>query len=213
MANSGDYITKANFPTSWAVSYEDNTTKNSTTPEWYYISCSSFGVRCNVDYNLWSTPKQIITCWYYNWGTSTWTQLFYKNCVSYSTGQTLKFYHNYDGTLDASFNYVDTEESAKASLFKFRVERNTGNGSTKSWFRAWLGGAGTMTADNYNNYLKGKPIISNGILGSGSECFVWYGGRSSDAPDGTAISKFNPANNRGSLILATYAYNCVPKWY
>jgi hypothetical protein len=214
MATSGNKIEKASFSTSWCCKYEDTTKSNSTTPEWYYVSACSFVAECFVKYNLWSTPKQIVTCHYYDWSTKTWTQLFYKNCLSYSNGMNLKFYHNRGGeSANANFNYRDTEASAKCNLFRFRLERNSGNTSTASGFYCWIGGGGTMSDSEYTTYLKGRPIISNGGLGTDAGNFVHYGGRKSSAPDSDAISIFNPANNKGSLIMGAYEYNCVPKWY
>ena len=213
MPVAGDIINKANFTNAWAATYNDSTKSNSTTPEWYYVSALSFVVQCYVDYNLFATPKQIVTCHCYDYDTGIWTQVFHKNCLSYSNGQKLKFYHNRDAESGgASFVYRDNDASRKCHLFRFRLERNSGNTNTKSGIDVWCGGAGVLTDSEYENYCKGRPIISNGKLGTSNGNFVWYGGRESSSPDSTAISAFNPANNKGSKILAGYEYNCVPKW-
>lgn len=224
MAETGKSITRANFTSLWTAEYSDSTKTNSNTPEWYYVSAFSFVTKCYADKH-WETtfganPALIVTCDCYDWATKKWSRVFHRDYISYTpqNGQIryqLKFYHNRDAETDDSsyLNYRDTDTSRKTALFRFRLERNTGSEDAATGIHIWLGGIGTLTDAEYNTYVKGRPIASNGQMGSAADNFVWYGGRVTEAPDAKAIAKFNPENTKGQFIRKEYEYNCVPKWF
>lgn len=221
MAETGKSITRANFSSSWAGEYSDTTsTSNKGNPEWYYVSAASFVVRCYIEYTGWysENPTVIVTCDCYDWGSKSWSRVFHLDHLGYNstTNQpSLKFFHNRNAESDESshLNYRDTDTSRKTALFRFRVERTSGKTSNESHIHVWFGGIGQMSDSEYANYAQGRPIISNGQLGSSVDNFVWYGGKASTAPDNEAIAKFNPENTKGTVIKKEYEYNCVPKWF
>ena len=217
-----EVITKANFSTGWLGTYSDKTTTNSTIPEWYYVSAFSFVVHCYINITLLQNPTLIVTCHCYNWETASWEQVFHYDRlqVHYPTQSSdrryLKFFHNRDTESDAADytkNFRDTETSRKTALFRFRLERNTGSSNLETGIKIYYGGIGMLTDNEYTKYVKDRPIISNGQLGSDVDNFVWYGGRTGTAPDDEAIAKFNPENTKGTVIKKENEYNCVPKWF
>lgn len=224
MAETGKVIKRENFSDVWLTEYDDTTRTNSTTPEWYYVSSFSFVAKCYVNRatnQFVSSPTLIVTCDCYDWTTKTWNRVFYKNCLrsTYAyehdtPNMQLKFFHNRDTEKDESsyLNMRDSDISRKTALFRFRLERNTGDTNSASGIHIWIGGIGTLTDEEYTNYVKDRPITSNGQLGSDIDNFVWYGGRTGTAPDEEALSKFNPENTKGTVIKKEYEYNCVPKW-
>lgn len=210
MATSGNRITKAGFSASWCTTYSDSTSSNSYTPEWYYVSAPSFVFQVKCDYNLWSSAHTIVTGAFYN--GSSWVQVFHQNYVNGKNNQSLKFYHNRDvENANGTFNFRDTADSRKAHLFRFRCEKNSGNSASN--VTCWVGGPGLMTDSEYNSYLWGKRIQSNGNLSNGTDGFVYYGGRTSSSPDSTAIERFRSSNNRGTKILASYEHHLIYDWF
>ena len=210
MATAGNLITKANFSSNWCGTYTDSTSSNSYTPEWYYVAAESFVFQVKCDYDLWSSAHTIVTGYFYN--GSGWSQIFHKNYVNGKDNEKLKFYHNRnaEGT-NGTFNYRDSSDSQKAHLFRFRCEKNSGNSASN--VTVWFGGPGMLTADEYNAYLVGKYIRSNGQLSNASDGFVYYGGKTDSPPDSTAIDRFNPRNSSGTSASASYEHHFMANWF
>ena len=217
-------IAYSNFPHDWAGSYITYTDWNWSLggdTSWIYVSASSFVV--NVEYNQATTsmygPRIAVLCWYYNFGSKSWTKVFEKE-ISYeysaeASYANIKFIHN-RGAEERSGTacLTDSGDSSKHSLFAFQYINKREYGSialgTKK-ITVNYGGVGCMSEGEYNSYASGKKIISNGTVDNSSDGFVYFPGDNSD--DAKAIAKFNPENTRGVKITKDNAHHCVPKWY
>lgn len=183
---------------------------------WLYVSAASFvfeviGLTTEAE-----TPHFGVAGWCWNFGEKKWIQVFDQDCdPSEFTDMTFKFIHNRGDNTDTNTSGTtvirDTEASRKCSLFVFRY---TCKNPTKLIYRMMnvsYGGVGCMTESEYNDYVRNKPIISNGQLGSDTSNFIYYCETNRD--DTGAIAKFNPENTTGQPIKEEYKNNCVPKWF
>lgn len=208
-----DKIAWASFPHEAAGTYSNNLGFTELSSYWIYVSAASFVLSMGSvgpDYTL--TPHFVVTGWYYNFGTKAWTMLFDKEVDATDDEALLKFVHNRGGEVDSGTVTIrDTVASSKCALFAFRYTEKSPTKLQYKTASVSYGGVGCMTEAEYNTYVKNRPIISNGQLVSGDNCFVYYSGTSSN--DERAIAIFNPENTRGTKITKNNAHHCVPKWY
>jgi len=210
-------MARANFSSSWTTTYSDNHSSNYSDSAywWYYISAASFVVDVSCSYHWWASAHLIVYIAYYNRSTNTWTDIVWKDYVNGKNSENLKFYHNRDTeAANGTFNYRDDSVSRYCHLFRVGIRKTYG--SSQGYITVYCGGPGMMTDSEYNTYLKGRKIQSNGNLANDSSGYVWLTGRSTaeSAPNATAINMFNPANNRGTVIYDSYASHCLhdPYW-
>ena len=220
-----EQIKRANFPTAWAGSWTSEVLRLNQGQSMYcYVSAPSFLAVVKADPLAY--PVFSVSTWYYNPDAESWEGGGFRLASSYShtladDGEsglvTYCFYHNRDAemvnaTSSKKWKYGgDSPQSRKSSLMRFQV-MNTSSAKQLLSVQTTIfyGGVGLMTDDEYNTYVRGKKICSNGTLIKGADGFVYFCGKLDDLSG--AISKFNPENTRGTKITKDYAHHLVPYW-
>lgn len=194
MASSGQLITKASFPASWASTFSASDWNG-----YLYVSAPSFVIEHKVTSVLFRTGKWTAEYYYYNWTTGAWDYGGYNEQSQTNAGtKSWKFYHNRAAEGTTSWN--------NASFHFWRIRVTSSNpGSSHTYINAWAGGVGLYTDAEYESLCRNKKIVSAGRLGSD-----WFHSSGSQA-DATAEGYFRYTNNTGTPLLAGYADKMMPR--
>lgn len=206
MATAGQVINRANGDNAWSHSSGD---QNWDGDGYIYVCAPAFLVRVHTRYqSFWRSARVRVWGWFYNRVSNSWVQRFAVasgDGVRGDDGETLRCYHNYVDATTSTYRFDDTTASRNYHLWKFRFEHHRGD--QDNWdYGVFTGGPGRMTSAGYNAIAQGRLMKSNGRAGSDT---FWLNRAQDDAG---ALSRYNPNNNRGSLIYAAHEPYIIPDW-
>lgn len=203
MATAGNIITRENFSLAWGAS---SGYRNWDGNGYVYVCAPCFIVYVRTEYqSFWQSAHVTVYGWYYRWDTGQWVHRFTRDYVNGENNQRLRFRHNYSESSSFTYEYGDDATSRNFHLWRFRFNHHRGNSS--NWdYQIWSSGAGLMNAAEYANAAQGRLLKANGHVGSS----LYWLNRTQD--DAGAISRYNPNNNRGSLIYAAHEPYIIPDW-
>lgn len=210
MATSGNIITKGNFGGGWTQSTTVKWTQGGIGSWWgyFYISAPSFIMHAYTNFHWLQSGKLThISVDFYNRSAGAWQNVGPAQEIKGNGTTEYNFFHNRDAEPNkGGYNYRDNANSRVNHLFKVNI--CLGYNNDRWGVDLYMGGVGLWTDSEYNSYGKNRLIKSLGRLSTAH--LLTFSNYTQN--DSSALSTFNPGNNTGSYIPASYDSCIMPYW-